>query len=67
MTKFMQLPEVEEKIGFKKSFIFEAVRKGKFPEPIRFGYRKTLWVEEEINAWMRDQIDQRNKGEAVTN
>ncbi len=55
----IRLSAVETKVGFKKSFIFEAVRNGTFPQPIRLGHRKTLWVEDEIDAWIQARIQER--------
>lgn len=60
LQKLIDLPEVESKIGFKKSYIFKAVKKGEFPEPVRLGRRKTLWVEREVDAWINDRIQERD-------
>ncbi len=56
----IRLPDVEAKVGFKKSFIFEAVKNGTFPKPIRLGHRKTLWVEDEVDAWIQARIHERD-------
>ena len=40
-----------------ESTIWEKVRKGEFPQPIRLSSRLTVWRIEEIEAWMNPKTE----------
>ena len=39
------------KVGMASPTIYELIRKGEFPQPVKRG-RSSLWVESEIDAWI---------------
>lgn len=47
--KLLRLREVCEKVGFKRTSVYNMVKEGLFPPPIKRG-RASLWVEEEIES-----------------
>ncbi len=49
-TKFLRLPEVEDRTGKSKSTIWAAIKNGTFPKPIKLGPRAVGWLESEIEA-----------------
>ncbi len=54
--KLIRMPKVEDKTGLKKSCIYGKVRIKKFPQPIRLGKRCTVWIEDEVDQWVEQQI-----------
>lgn len=55
MEKLLKIKEVEEIVGFKKSWIYERISERKFPTPIPFGSAKR-WAASEVQAWMQERI-----------
>lgn len=52
MDRLLSRPEVEQAIGLKCSQIYNLMRKGTFPEPIKVGERAVRWRESEIVAYI---------------
>ena len=50
--KLLGIKEVCEKVGFSRSTIFNRVKEGTFP-PSRDSGRKNVWVESEIDEWIK--------------
>ena len=48
--QFWRLGQVEREIGLKKSFVYQAVREGKFPRSFKVG-RAALWDARDIRNW----------------
>lgn len=51
--RLMRLPEVMDRVGLRRSAIYERMREGKFPSSRSLGPRCTVWLEEEIDDWVR--------------
>ena len=51
--RFLRLPEVQDRTGFSRSFIYKSVNDKSFPAPRKVGGRASVWLESEINDWMR--------------
>lgn len=56
--KFLRMSEVEDKVGYKKSWIYQAIKDGVFPEPIKLGQRAIAFIEDEIDEWMNTRIQE---------
>lgn len=54
--RFLRLPEVELRVGLKRSAIYQRMSEGRFPKSRSLGARYTVWLEAEIEAWMLQQI-----------
>jgi len=54
--RFLRLPEVEQRVGLKRSAIYQRMSEGRFPKSRSLGTRCTVWIEGEIEAWMLRQI-----------
>ena len=57
---FIRLPEVINRIGYKRTSIYEKIAEGTFPAPIKLGPRAVAWVSEEIEKWMDARIAERD-------
>lgn len=61
--RFMRLPEVCKAAGISKSTIWERVRRGMFPHPVKVTDKCTAWRSDEVEAWMasRPRVDVRKE------
>lgn len=46
------------RVGLKKTAIYERIKDGDFPKPVKLG-RASGWVEDEIQAWINQNIEMR--------
>lgn len=53
--KGLRLKQVEEKVGFKRSKIYDMIVEGQFPRPVKIG-RANVWIEAEIDAALEEII-----------
>ncbi|MCL5521065.1 AlpA family phage regulatory protein [Citrobacter cronae] len=54
--RFLRLRQVEDKIGFGKSWIYQQIQLQQFPPSIRLNSRHVAWLESEVDAWIRQRI-----------
>jgi prophage regulatory protein len=59
---FLTLPEVCAEICLRKSWVYDAVRRGDFPKPIRLTPRRVAWRESEIEKWKAAKVAERDAG-----
>lgn len=48
----IRLPAVLARVGLKQSRLYELVKAGEFPAPVRVGIRAVAWRESEVSAWI---------------
>ncbi len=48
-------PELENTVGLKRARIYELMRDGRFPLPVRIGDRAIAWKESAIAAWIESR------------
>lgn len=53
---FLRLPAVSQKTGIGKTSIYQRVKEGTFPPPIKLGERAVAWVDSEVSEWMASRI-----------
>lgn len=54
--KLLRLPAVMAIVGLQKSSIYEGVKNGTFPAPIKLSRRAVCWPESHIAAWVDERI-----------
>ena len=54
----LRLPQVISRVGLKRTAIYEGVKGGTFPQPIRLGRRCVAWPSDAIDAWVRERVAQ---------
>lgn len=52
--RFLRISDVSNIIGFNKKWIYEAIQKGRFPAPIKFG-TSSRWRLSDIKKWVDSQ------------
>ncbi|WP_319549130.1 AlpA family transcriptional regulator [Desulfogranum marinum] len=53
--------QVEQRTGLSRSSIYLHIKNGLFPKPVSLGPRAVGWLENEINAWLAEKLEARNK------
>jgi len=48
--------EVRSRVGFSNTTLYEKIKQGTFPRPIKIGDRMVAWNSEEIDSWISKQI-----------
>ncbi|WP_370613373.1 AlpA family transcriptional regulator [Citrobacter portucalensis] len=56
-TRLIRLPEVLERTGYGKAWIYRLINDGKFPAPVKIGSRAVAFVESEIDTWIQSVIE----------
>nr|WP_234002428.1 AlpA family transcriptional regulator [Erythrobacter sp. AP23] len=52
-NRLIRLPEVMNRVGLKRSTIYQRMRDGRFPRARSLGLKCAVWVEAEIEDWIR--------------
>ena len=54
--RIIRMPEVVERTGFSRTWIYELIRAGKFPRQHKIGQRAVGFSSEEIDSWIQDRL-----------
>lgn len=57
--KLLRRPEVESLTGLSRSTLYDWMKRGKFPQPVKLGTRLVAWRENDIGGWLESR-QQRN-------
>jgi prophage regulatory protein len=60
-TTILRLPAVKARTGLSRSTIYSKVSQREFPAPVSLGARAVGWVEEEVESWLAQRVDQSRK------
>jgi prophage regulatory protein len=61
----LRLKQILARTGLSRSFIYQKMAEGLFPESVRLGARTVGWIESEIEAWIAAQVEKSRKGSTV--
>ena len=50
--KLLRVPEVEDLTAMKKSKLYDLVKQGQFPAPVRIGPRAVRWRLSAVQKWI---------------
>ncbi|RNJ61777.1 MAG: AlpA family phage regulatory protein [Porphyrobacter sp. IPPAS B-1204] len=54
--RLLRLPEVMDRVGLRRSAIYQRMSEGRFPKSRTLGARCSVWVEAEINDWIESIV-----------
>ena len=54
--RFLRLPDVMQMIGLGRSKIYQMIANGEFPKPHKLGRKVSVWLIEDVLAWMEQRI-----------
>ena len=57
MKTVLRLPEVKLKTGLSRSSLYNFIKQGNFPPPIKLGARSSGWLNSEIEAWIQQRTN----------
>lgn len=63
--RFLRLDEVMALCGKSRSSIYEAIKEGKFPAPVKLQGRSSAWVGSEVQQWIQACIAARGVVESL--
>ena len=52
-ARLLRLPEVINRVGLRRSAIYQRMSEGRFPKSRSLGPKCTVWVEAEIDEWVQ--------------
>jgi prophage regulatory protein len=58
----LRLPGVKKNTGLSRSTIYDKMKRGGFPKPVKIGERAVGWVEAEVEAWLKTRMEARDGG-----
>lgn len=53
--RVLRIRETSYKVGLSKTSVYESVKKGTFPKPLRLSERSSGWLESELNQWLEER------------
>ncbi|MGE0582865.1 MAG: helix-turn-helix transcriptional regulator [Steroidobacteraceae bacterium] len=54
--RLLRLPDVEGRVGLRRSMIHRLEQRGEFPRRVRISARAAGWIESEINDYIHARI-----------
>ncbi|RIK92087.1 MAG: transcriptional regulator [Proteobacteria bacterium] len=60
MKRFIRFREVLATTGRSKSRLYDDMKAGKFPKPVKIGANAVAWDADEIAAWQRARLAERD-------
>lgn len=57
--RLLRLPEVMLRTGYKRSHIYNLMRRGDFPTTVKLGTRAVAWDSVEIDMWISERLESR--------
>ncbi len=56
VSTILRRRQVEELTGLARSTIYELIKSGAFPAPVRIGKRAVGWPYREVKAWIESRV-----------
>jgi len=56
IVSLIRIYQVKQRTGLSRSTIYERIKLGRFPSPIRLGSRSVAWIESEVESWLWEQV-----------
>jgi prophage regulatory protein len=51
----LRMPQVKEASGLKESHIYDLIKEGKFPRPVKLAAQSVGWYADEIADWQQSR------------
>lgn len=60
----LRRPQVEQRTGLSRSTLYQYIKDGDFPKPVRLGLRAVGWLESDISEWIAARVKSARQGHA---
>lgn len=60
--RFLKFEEVSGKVGMGRTALYELIRAGRFPKPIKLSRRMCRWLEADVDEWIQRVADEFKRG-----
>ena len=64
-ARLIRINEVILICGLSRASIYNAVKLGTFPRPVKIGGRATAWIKQEVDAWVEQCIASSRRNDAT--
>ena len=64
MDKLLTEKQVTEIVGFKRTKLYQLIKKGDFPSPKKYG-RDNRWFESDIDEWLKKEKEELHKNDGM--
>lgn len=51
----LRRPQVEIRTGLSRSTLYDWMKRGDFPQPVKLGTRLVAWRESDVTAWLESR------------
>ncbi|MFI0458548.1 MAG: helix-turn-helix transcriptional regulator [Candidatus Thiodiazotropha endolucinida] len=58
MKRILRLPQVIDRTGRSKSWIYDAMKTGDFPPQVKLSKQAVGWLEADIDQWITKRIEE---------
>ncbi|WP_132242910.1 helix-turn-helix transcriptional regulator [Primorskyibacter sedentarius] len=52
--KLLRRPDVQARTGLSPSTLYDWMKRGQFPKPVKLGSRLVAWRETEVAEWLKN-------------
>lgn len=59
--RLMRRGEVERTTGYSTRGLYDAMRAGAFPRPLKIGRNSVAWISTEVEAWISERVAERDQ------
>ena len=59
--RLLRRKEVENLTGFSTRALYDSMRSGTFPRPLRIGKRSVAWLSQEVENWIESRVADRER------
>lgn len=63
--RLLRISEVVSRTGLPEASVYDAIRAGAFPRPVKIGARSSAWPEHEVQQWIDERIAARDGAAGV--
>lgn len=60
-ARLLRMPTVTERVGLKRTAIYDMIRTGKFPKPVPLNDKSVGWLESEVDEWIASRVAVRDE------
>jgi len=62
MQRLLSINDVLKAVPFGKSKLYDLIKVGSFPAPVKISPGRSAWLEKEIDNWISERADARDLG-----